>query len=307
MEAQRYSADYDGLYISAPAIHWDKFVPSQLWPQVVMQEELNKPIDNNKLVKVRKAIIEFADEKDGIKDGLINDPITLEISDELLYQAGLDKDEIRTLRKIWQGPTDQNGTSLWFSIEPTAPLDVLASNKGPLPIPVDYLKYWIKQNPNVDWKTLGYNGFTNYINESIELFRPIMGTDNPDLSQFKKLGGKMIIWHGLDDRHIAPKGTIQYYNNVLKIMGGKDYTDNFIKFYLAPGVDHCNGGDGPDTINGFESLVNWVEKKEVPTRLIAKKIENGQVTIQRPLCQYPEKTIYSGKGDTNNLENFVCQ
>lgn len=29
----------------------------------------------------------------------------------------------------------------------------------------------------------------------------------------------MIIWHGLDDRHIAPKETIQYYNNVLKIMG----------------------------------------------------------------------------------------
>ncbi|PXZ05367.1 hypothetical protein DKK70_12345 [Gilliamella apicola] len=80
-----------------------------------------------------------------------------------------------------------------------------------------------------------------------------------------------------------------------------------MEFYLALGVDHCNGGDGPDTINGFESLVNWVEKKEVPTRLIAQKIENGQVTIQRPLYQYPEKTIYSGKGDTNNLENFVCQ
>lgn len=140
-------------------------MPSQLWPQVVMQEELNKPIDNNKLVKVRKAIIEFADEKDGIKDGLINDPITLEISDELLYQAGLDKDEIRTLRKIWQGPTDQNGKSLWFSIEPTAPLDVLSSNKGPLPIPVDYLKYWIKQDPNFDWITLGYNGFDSYVNE----------------------------------------------------------------------------------------------------------------------------------------------
>jgi len=105
-----------------------------------MQEELNKPIDNNKLVKVRKAIIEFADEKDGIKDGLINDPTILEISDELLYQAGFDKDEIRTLRKIWQGPTVQNGKSLWFSIESTAPLDILASNKGSLPIPVDYLK-----------------------------------------------------------------------------------------------------------------------------------------------------------------------
>lgn len=31
----------------------------------------------------------------------------------------------------------------------------------------------------------------------------------------------MIIWHGLDDRHIAPKETIQYYNNVLKNMESK--------------------------------------------------------------------------------------
>ena len=307
MEAQRYPADYDGLYIAAPAIHWDKFIPAEIWPQIVMQQELGKPIDSDKLEKVRKAIIELADEKDGIKDGLVSDPAAVDISDELLYKAGLDKDEVRTIRKIWQGPTDQNGKSLWFSIEPTAPLDVLASNKGPFPIPEDYLKYWIKQDPNFDWKTLGYSGFDNYFNESVELFRPIMGTDNADLSQFKKLGGKMIIWHGLNDRLIAPKGTIQYYNNVLKIMGGKDSVDDFAKFYLAPGVDHCNGGDGPDKINGFESLVNWVEKKQAPNRLIAQKIENGQVTLQRPLCQYPQKTIYQGKGDTNNPENFVCQ
>ena len=307
MEAQWYPTDYDGLYIAAPAIYWDKFVPAELWPQVVMQEELGRPIGSDKLNKVRKAIIEFADEKDGIKDGIINDPTTLEISDDLLNQAGLNKDEIRTLRKIWQGPTDQNGKSLWFSIEPSAPLDVLAGNEGPFPIPLDYLKYWIKQDPNFDWKSLGYKGYEKYFNQSVKMFAPIMGTDDTDLSQFKKLGGKMIIWHGLDDRLVAPKGSIQYYNDVLKTMGGKEYVDNFAKLYLAPGVDHCNGGDGPDKINGFETLVNWVEKKQTPTTLIAKKIKNGQVTMQRPLCQYPQQTLYTGNGDTNNPENFVCK
>ncbi|MCX8657102.1 tannase/feruloyl esterase family alpha/beta hydrolase [Gilliamella sp. B2840] len=307
MEAQRYPTDYDGLYIVAPAIYWDKFIPAEIWPQVVMQEELGRPIESSKLDEVRKAIIKFADEKDGIKDDIVNDPTTLQISDVLLNQAGLNKDEIRTLRKIWQGPTDQNGKPLWFSIEPTAPLDVLAGNEGPFPIPVDYLKYWIKQNPNFEWKSLGYNGFENYFDESVKMFAPIMGTDNPDLSQFNKSGGKMIIWHGLNDRLIAPKGTIQYYNNVLKVMGGKDYVDNFAKLYLAPGVDHCNGGEGPDDINGFESLVNWVEKKQAPRNLIAKKIENGQVTLQRPICQYPQQTLYKGKGDTNNLDNYICE
>lgn len=307
MEAQKYPDDYDGLYIAAPAIHWDKFVPAELWPQVVMQEELGRPFEEEKLEKVRKMIIELADEKDGINDGLVSDPTTLFVNQELLINAGLDDDEIRALQKIWQGPTDSNGKFLWFGIEPTAPLDVLASSKGPFPIPVDYLKYWVKKSPNFDWRRLGYRGFENYFNESVELFRPIMGTDNPDLTEFKRLGGKMIIWHGLNDRLIAPKGTIQYYNNVWKMMGGYDSVDDFLKLYLAPGVDHCNGGDGPDKVNGFESMVVWVEKKQAPTRLIAQKIEDGEITIQRPLCQYPQKTIYKGEGDTNNPENFICQ
>jgi len=29
--------------------------------------------------------------------------------------------------------------------------------------------------------------------------------------------------------------------------------------------------------------------------------------MQRPLCQYPQQTIYTGNGDTNNPENFVCK
>jgi len=57
-----------------------------------------------------------------------------------------------------------------------------------------------------------------------------METNNPDLSQFKILGSKMIIWHDLDVRHIAPKGIIQYYNNVLKNMGVKTIQINLANY-----------------------------------------------------------------------------
>lgn len=306
MEAQRFPADYDGIYIVAPAIQWDKFIPSELWPQVVMQKELGHPIDTHKLIKLRKAIIQLADEQDGIKDGIINDPTALEISDNFLKEHNFNNAEIIALRKIWQGPTNQLGESLWFGVEKTAPQEALAGSE-PFPIPVDYLKYWIAQNPNLDWKNMDYQSFVDYFNESVDLFRPIMGTDNPDLSQFKKSGGKMIIWHGWDDRLIPPKGTIHYYNHVVKLMGGQKRTDEFVKLYMAPGVDHCNGGDGADQINGFKSLVNWVEKQQPPKNLTAKKIENGNLILQRPLCAYPQKTVYKGEGNANNPANFECQ
>ena len=36
MEAQRYPEDYDGIISACPAINWHRFLPADLWPQVVM-------------------------------------------------------------------------------------------------------------------------------------------------------------------------------------------------------------------------------------------------------------------------------
>ena len=36
MEAQRYPEDYDGILSACPAINWHRFLPADLWPQVVM-------------------------------------------------------------------------------------------------------------------------------------------------------------------------------------------------------------------------------------------------------------------------------
>src|SRR5262249_22749494 len=38
VEAQRYPADYNGIVSGAPAINWTHFIPSGIWPQLVMNE-----------------------------------------------------------------------------------------------------------------------------------------------------------------------------------------------------------------------------------------------------------------------------
>src|SRR6266702_3594762 len=43
MAVQRFPEEYDGLVIAAPAINWDRFIPAELWPQIVMNQELGDP------------------------------------------------------------------------------------------------------------------------------------------------------------------------------------------------------------------------------------------------------------------------
>lgn len=306
MEVQRYPADYDGVLAGAPAIHWDRFIVSEIWPQVVMQQELGNPIAAEKLTALRKAIVDNYDKVDGVNDGVITNPGQITVSDEVLKSAGLTDKERLAVRKIWEGPRGVDGKFLWHGLEPTAPFTGIVGPK-PFPIPVAYLGLWIKQNPEWDWKTLDYAGFEKIFEQSQQRYNSIIGTDNPDLSAFNKAGGKLIMWHGWDDQLIFPKGTISYYEQVVKAMGGEGKTNEFARLFMAPGVEHCRGGAGPNQIAGMDALTTWVEQKKAPEQLSARKVVEGKTVLERPLCSYPAQAVYDGHGDTHNVGSFTCK
>src|SRR5436190_748847 len=74
MAVQRFPEEYDGLVIGAPAINWDRFIPAELWPQIVMNNTVGVPISAAKLTAVTKAAVAACDANDGVTDGVINDP-----------------------------------------------------------------------------------------------------------------------------------------------------------------------------------------------------------------------------------------
>src|SRR5204863_1124801 len=69
MAVQRFPDEYDGLVIGAPAINWDRFIPAELWPQIVMRQALGGPISAAKLNAVNNAAIAACDADDGVVDG----------------------------------------------------------------------------------------------------------------------------------------------------------------------------------------------------------------------------------------------
>ncbi len=130
----------------------------------------------------------------------------------------------------------------------------------------------------------------------------------PDLSAFRRGGGKLITWHGKADQLIYPQDTVEYRKAVEVRLGGgrRARMDDFFRLFLAPGVDHCNGrttafGAGPT--DPFGALRNWVEKGVAPDVLAAASPEEG---FTRKLCKWPLAAKYDGHGDPKVAESYNC-
>jgi hypothetical protein len=119
----------------------------------------------------------------------------------------------------------------------------------------------------------------------------IIDVTDPDLSEFKSHGGKIIHYHGWADMALNPFMSVNYYESVLDFMGVEETMD-FYRLYMVPGMFHCSGGAGCDNVDWFTPLVSWVEDGIAPERLIGSHIEGGKVIRTRPLYPYPEVAVY---------------
>ena len=309
MEAQRYPKDYDGILSAAPAINWDRFIPSELWPQIVMRES-GHAVSSCTFAAVNKAVLAACDSRDGVADGIV-DPRTCRFDPSTLIGAKtpcgtITAEDAAVVRKIWQGPRREDGSFLWYGLMPGASFDGLAGSTSagaaaPFPISSDWFTYWLAKNPDFDWHSLTTANFTKWFEQSRAEYHDVLGTDDPDLSAFRGGGGKLILWHGLADQLIFPQGTVDYYQRMAADMGGVQRTEQFARLFLAPGVAHCAGGSGAAPVDPLASLVKWVEQGEAPKTLPAA---NGTVT--RPLCPWPAVARYTGHGSTDDAGNFRC-
>jgi hypothetical protein len=312
-QAQNFPKDFDGILAGAPAFNWDRFITAELWPQVVMNNEVHAVIPATKLNAVTNASIAACDGQDGITDGLIQDPRACTYSATQFICTGFGGNstdpnclapwEAAAVDKIWNGPKDSFGNQAWYGLERGTLLGFLAGSI-PFPIATDHFRYWIHQNASFDWHTVTESSFFDDMMTSIDKFEEVIGTDDP-LKDFRKAGGKMITYHGLADPLIFPRGTYHYYNHVLQ--GNYKETQKFYRFFPYPGGGHCAGGTGPqiDAEALFSTLVNWVEGGVAPNFVVAR--QTTPVVRTRKICMYPNVLVYNGSGSTDDESNFHCE
>ncbi len=343
--AQDYPTDYDGILAGAPAIHWDRFQAGQIWPQVVQLADNGGPIGGGtrEVLTARAKLatskaVAACDAADGVTDGVLTDPrtCTYRVSEDPTITFDdcptfdgtcLTPKEASAIDKMWQGPVacagdksdgacavpgvatrDLDGPGnkrLWYG--QTRGTDLVALG-GPLPFPLatEQPKYWVYLDPAWDWHALDYGNYLSFFKDTVARVGPLMASDNPNLAAFRDHGGKLVLWHGWADQLIVPEGTIDYYEAVTRTLGGGyDDTQKFARLFMAPGVAHCAGGDGPQPQGLFQAVVDWVESGKAPDRILATKQIAGH-TQSRPLCPYPAQARWTGRGSSDDVANFVC-
>jgi feruloyl esterase len=312
MEAQRYPNDYDGIVAGATANYWTRMPAGNLFvASATLKDEATK-LPAATLSVLNKGAISACDARDGVTDGLIDspnrcafDPASVQCS-ATQTESCLTAAQVGAARKIYAASVNpRTNEEIFPGMVPGSELTWTALAGGPQPfsIAVDFYKYFVFSNPEWDWKTMD---FDKDIVAGEEKVGKVLNAIDPDLKAFKSRGGKLIMYHGWNDQLIQPGNSIDYYTSVQKKMGAKD-TDDFMRLFMAPGMQHCAGGVGPNTFDAVTALEQWVEKGVKPAEMVASHMTSGAVDRTRPLCPYPQVATYKGSGSIDEAASFVCR
>ena len=332
--AQRYPADFDGIFARVPVIHWTGLQHAGLRDGLALVGEGWIPPAKVKLV--HDAVLAACDAADGLADGLVSDPVgcrtrfdvtrlrcTGAVADHCLSDAQvravqtlhaplrMDVELANGLREYpGRGPSGEGlaasgptgGWQAWWTgtqapAFPPVPANGIAWYYG-----AGAIQYFYARDPRADLRSYDPRKHAARVREVSAL----MDSTNPDLSAFHARGGKLILLENLADYAQSPYAGIQYHQSVVQRMG-RDTVNRFFKLYTAPGIDHVGTG-GPANADLFPALVAWVEGGRAPAGLVLVEQEAKQpfaVRRSRPLCEWPQVPRYRG-GDPNAAGSFAC-
>jgi len=315
-EAQRYPHEYDGIVAGAPAMEVIHLHAGTIWTSLAAMQ-----LSPAKLDMITKAVLAECDANDGVKDGLLTDPRTCRFSPSQLAchtggnpQSCLTPAEVTALGEIYGGLHYANGKPIY----PGWPRGVeyaLALTRQPFvaALVASTFKDMVFEDPSWDYHHIDYDRAVRLADAKVGA---ILNNSSPNLSVFRRAGGKLILWHGWADPLISPLHTLEYYQKVAaffarspketesaKVAGIED----FARLFLAPGVNHCGGGTGPDQFDALGALEGWVEHGAAPERIVASHLTHGTVDRTRPLCAYPRVAKYLGRGSTDEAASFECR
>ena len=333
MEAQRYPEDFDGILAGDAANFWTHQMASEVWNGVVTSTpETN--LSKEKLQLLQDATLQACDALDGAADGLVSDPARCRFDPaKLQCKSGdgptcLTAAQVGAVRKIYDGPTNpRTRKRLYPGLYPGGEMGWAANtviNKTTKSgvSSYDFWGYAFYHKPDWPYPTFDFDKDVQRADEDLG---PVTNATSPNLEEFRKLGHKLIYYHGAADPLIPAQNGIDYFESLVSMQKGLARAQSFYRAFLVPGLYHCSGGPGPIGFgtsqpaptsqrdadhDALRALERWVENGTAPAQIIGTKYVDGDpakgVAFQRPLCPYPQVARYKGSGEMNDAANFTC-
>ncbi len=311
-EAQRFPADFDGIIAGAPGLDWTGRASQAVRVAQVLQRTEGARLSSAKAQVVHTAAVNACDMLDGVKDGLIENPKQCKFDPAVLQcKSGDDAScltpvQVETVRLLYSPYVNSKTRREAPGLLPGSELGWtdLGWSASARATGLDQFRFIVFQDPKWEIDKFSVEGD---LARAEETDRDTINALDPNLKPFIDRGGKLIQYHGWSDPQISPASSVQYYQRVVDTLGGAGKVHGSYRLFMAPGMGHCSGGEGPNTFDMVSALEQWVEQGKAPDQILASHATKGEVDRTRPLCPYPQVATYKGTGSTNEAANFVCK
>lgn len=215
---------------------------------------------------VESAVLGHCDELDGVKDGLIENPLTCDFDITTLACGPtasnstqcLSAPQIAAFQKIYDGPRNSTGHSLYPGFTFGSENELVQQTSGSLSN-----SFTASILQNVVFGDLYYDVNSFDWDADVALVDQRVGTlideISPDLSAFRARGGKLLVTQGWADPYNAATWPIDHKKQLEDAMGG-DVSDWFSLFmlpgtYILPRIVGQSGQGQPLSTNSRQAEV----------------------------------------------------
>lgn len=319
IQVQRHPSLFDGVISRAPAYNWVGLMGAFNRTAKALAAP-GGSFSPAKVSTLSKAVLNACDAADGVADGIVSNPAACTFNPATLRcPGGADtgdsclSDAQLAVVKSWTDPITFAGGRYRNAGWPLSGNEDAPGGWNPWVsdgIRLQFLfqdttvKNYLANDPTAN--SLLYDFNSNV--PALDAMAALNDATDARIYNFVGSGGKLILWHGTNDSALSYRATTEYYERVVQAMGGRENANQFVRYYLAPGVNHCAGGPGADSTDLLAALDNWVSKHKAPRTLLAEQRDatSGATVLSRPLCVYPAYPRYKGRGDPNLATSYAC-
>ena len=308
---QRFPEDFDGVVAGAPGLDWTGRAAQANRVAKALDEDPGARLTAADRRLLHDEVLAACDARDGVKDGVLESPADCTFDPATVAcpraNAGacLAAAKVETARSIYASRANPASGRAIPGLAPGSELGWtdLGWTSSARATGLDQFRFLVFADPN--W-TLRQFDFDRDIVLAEARDGGTINALDPDIAPFFRRGGKLLHYHGWSDPQISPLISTQYFGRVAATVGGPEALSGSYRLFMAPGMGHCSGGDGPNRFDALAALEQWVESGRPPDAIVASRTAGAVVDRTRPLCPYPQVAVYSGSGSTDDARNFAC-